>query len=63
MAWNDYIGSFLDRTVMPPISSKKYAFDISRGLHHFYKFRDDYSVASDETKALVMKTVLEPVAM
>jgi len=48
---------------MPPISSKKYAFDISRGLHHFYKFRDDYSVASDETKALVMKTVLEPVAM
>ena len=46
-----------------PISSKKYAFDISRGLHHFYKFRDGYSVASDETKDLVMKTIIEPVPM
>ena len=46
-----------------PISSKKYSFDISRAFHHLYKFRDGYSVASDETKDLVIKTVLEPVPM
>ena len=40
-----------------PISSKKYSFDISRACHHLY------SVASDETKDLVIKTVLEPVPM
>lgn len=46
-----------------PISSKKHAFNISRGLHHFYNYRDGYSVASKETKDLVIKTVLEPVLM
>jgi len=46
-----------------PISSKKHAFDISRGLHHFYNYRDGYTVASNETKNLVIKTVLEPVPM
>nr|Q84SM8.1 RecName: Full=Carene synthase, chloroplastic; Short=PaJF67; Short=PaTPS-3car; AltName: Full=(+)-car-3-ene synthase; AltName: Full=3-carene cyclase; Flags: Precursor [Picea abies]AAO73863.1 (+)-3-carene synthase [Picea abies] len=46
-----------------PISSKKHAFDINRGLHHFYNYRDGYTVASNETKNLVIKTVLEPVPM
>ena len=46
-----------------PISSKKYSFDISRAFHHLYKFQDGYTVVSDETKDLVMKTVLEPVPM
>eukprot|EP00253_Pinus_taeda_P032146 PITA_32146 len=46
-----------------PISSKKHSFEISRGFHHFYIYRDGYSVASTETKDLVIKTVLEPVPM
>ena len=46
-----------------PISSKKTSFNVSRGLHHFYNYRDGYSVASNETKDLVIKTVLEPVPM
>lgn len=46
-----------------PISSKKHAFEISRGFHHFYKHRDGYTVSNIETKDLVMKTVLEPVPL
>ena len=46
-----------------PISSRKRAFDISRGLHHFYRYRDGYTVANTETKDLVMKTVFDPVPM
>ena len=53
----------LKHDINVPISSKKHAFDISRGLHHFYKYRDGYSVSSHETKNLVMKTVLEPVPL
>jgi len=51
----------LDNNV--PISSKMHAFNISRGLHHFYKYRDGYTVANSETRNLVIKTVLEPVPM
>jgi hypothetical protein len=44
-----------------PISSKKHAFDISRAFHLLYKYRDGCSVSNNETKNLVMTTVLEPV--
>eukprot|EP00253_Pinus_taeda_P014420 PITA_14420 len=46
-----------------PISSKKHAFEITRAIHHGYKYRDGYSVTTNEMKNLVMKTVLEPVPM
>nr|AAK83565.1 (-)-4S-limonene synthase [Abies grandis] len=46
-----------------PISSKKHAFDITRAFHHVYKYRDGYTVSNNETKNLVMKTVLEPLAL
>eukprot|EP00253_Pinus_taeda_P013742 PITA_13742 len=46
-----------------PISSKKYAFDITRALLHGYKYRDGYSIATNEMKNLVMITVLKPIAL
>jgi hypothetical protein len=46
-----------------PISSKKHAFDITRAIHHGYKYRDGYSIANNEIKNLVIITVLEPVPM
>lgn len=46
-----------------PISSKEHAFDICRAVHHGYKYRDGYSVATNEIKDLVMITVLEPVPL
>ena len=44
-----------------PISSKKHAFDILRAFYHLYKYRDGFSIANNETKNLVMRTVFEPV--
>jgi len=46
-----------------PVSSKKHAFDITRAVHHGYKYRDGYSVANNEIKNLVITTVLEPVPL
>ena len=46
-----------------PISSKKHAFDILRSFYHLYKYRDGFSVANNETKNLVMRTLLEPVPL
>nr|ADU85930.1 (+)-sabinene synthase [Picea sitchensis] len=46
-----------------PISSKKHSFDISRAFHHLYRYRDGYTVSSNETKNLVVRTVLEPLPM
>nr|QIC19056.1 putative alpha terpinol/1,8-cineole synthase [Pinus nigra subsp. laricio] len=46
-----------------PISSKKHGYDICRAVHHGYKYRDGYSVATNEIKDLVMITVLEPVPL
>ena len=44
-----------------PISSKKHAFDILRAFYHLYKYRDGFSIANNETKSLVMRTLLETV--
>lgn len=44
-----------------PMSSKKRSFDITRAIHHGYKYRDGYSITTNEMKNLVMITVLEPV--
>jgi hypothetical protein len=46
-----------------PITSKKHAFDIVRAFYHLYKYRDGFSVASNEVRNLVMTTVLEPVPL
>ena len=46
-----------------PISFKKYAFDIIRAFQFLYKYRDGCSVSNNETKNLVMITVLEPVPL
>eukprot|EP00253_Pinus_taeda_P029734 PITA_29734 len=46
-----------------PISSQKYAFDVTRALLHGYKYRDGYSIATNEMKNLVMITVLKPIPL
>jgi hypothetical protein len=46
-----------------PMPARKHAFDITRALHHLYKYRDGFSVATKETKSLVSRMVLEPVPL
>nr|Q20HU7.1 RecName: Full=(-)-limonene synthase, chloroplastic; Short=PsTPS-Lim; Flags: Precursor [Picea sitchensis]ABA86248.1 (-)-limonene synthase [Picea sitchensis] len=46
-----------------PMPARKHAFDITRALHHLYKYRDGFSVATKETKSLVSRMVLEPVTL
>ena len=46
-----------------PISSKKHALDILRAFYHLYKYRDGFSIANNETKNLVMRTLLEHLSL
>nr|UNY86182.1 (-)-limonene synthase [Pinus armandii] len=46
-----------------PMPARQHAFDITRALHHIYKYRDGFSNATLETKNLVRRMVLEPVAL
>ena len=46
-----------------PVSSKKHAFDITRVVHHGYKYRDGYNIANNEIKNLVIMMVLEPMPL
>nr|Q9M7D1.1 RecName: Full=Beta-phellandrene synthase, chloroplastic; AltName: Full=(-)-(4S)-beta-phellandrene synthase; AltName: Full=Agg-Bphe; Flags: Precursor [Abies grandis]AAF61453.1 beta-phellandrene synthase [Abies grandis] len=46
-----------------PMTARKHAYEITRAFHQLYKYRDGFSVATQETKSLVRRTVLEPVPL
>ena len=60
---NELNWEFLKPDSNVPISSKKYAFDFLRALCHLYKYRDGFRVTNIEVKTLVMRTVIESVAV